>query len=106
MSNGSKYDIEILVVEAEVVDRQIRFINGYAPQENDPVDERIKFFARSGFIHEMFKPDMAGDDVFKSLGRMFNLIKSEMKSALFMKKMSITSLYKNMRIFMIKMTQV
>ena len=50
---------------------------------------------QSGFVYELFKPDMAGDDLFQSLGMMFNLIKSEMKAPLFMQKMTITSLYKN-----------
>ena len=49
----------------------------------------------SGFIYELFKPSMAGEDMFKSLTMMFNMIKLEMKSPLFMEKMSITSLYKN-----------
>ena len=49
----------------------------------------------SGFVYELFKPEMAGSDMFKSLSMMFNLIKSEMKTSLFMKKMTITSLYKN-----------
>ena len=49
----------------------------------------------SGFVYELFKQDMAGSDMFKSLTMMFNLIKSEMKSSLCMKKMTITSLYKN-----------
>ena len=46
MSDGSTDDIEIMVVEADISEHKIRFINGYGPQENAPVDERIKFFAR------------------------------------------------------------
>jgi hypothetical protein len=46
-------------------------------------------------VYELFKPNSAGEDIFKSLTMMFNLIKSEMKAPLFMKKMTITSLYKN-----------
>ena len=49
----------------------------------------------SGFIYELFKPEMADEDIFVSLTKMFNLIKSELKAPLFMKQMTITSLYKN-----------
>ena len=46
ISDGSSEDIEILVVEASMSEKRVRLINGYAPQENDPVDDRISFFAR------------------------------------------------------------
>ena len=49
----------------------------------------------SGFVYELFKPEKAGEDIFESLKLMFNWVKTELKSPLFMKNMTITSLYKN-----------
>ena len=48
-----------------------------------------------GFIYELFKPPYAGSDVYKSLTKMFNLIKNELVVPDFFELMSITSLYKN-----------
>ena len=46
VSDGSEDEIEILVVQGEVSGKNIRFINGYGPQEYAASDDRIKFFAR------------------------------------------------------------
>ena len=46
VGDGSSDDVEILVVEAEISEHRIRFINGYGPQEKAPVEDRIKFYAR------------------------------------------------------------
>ena len=49
----------------------------------------------NGFVYELFKPAHAGDDVFESLTKLFNLSKKELNIPEFFEKMSITSLYKN-----------
>ena len=46
VSDGLEDNIEIIVVQGEVNGKQIRFINGYGPQEYAASDDRIKFFAR------------------------------------------------------------
>ena len=46
MSDGLEDNIEIIVVQGEVNGKQIRFINGYGPQEYAASDDRIRFFAR------------------------------------------------------------
>ena len=48
-----------------------------------------------GIIYELFKPPMAGKDIYQSLMKMFNLIKKELIAPDFFEQMSITSLYKN-----------
>ena len=48
-----------------------------------------------GLIYELFKPPFAGQDVYNSLMKMFNLIKKELVVPDFFELMSITSLYKN-----------
>ena len=48
-----------------------------------------------GLIYELFKPPFAGQDVYNSLMKMFNLIKQELIVPDFFELMSITSLYKN-----------
>ena len=44
--SGGEDDIELLVVQAKVGCADIRFINGYGPQENCKIEDRIKFYAR------------------------------------------------------------
>ena len=44
--SGGEDSIELLVVQAKVGSANIRFINGYGPQENCKVEERISFYAR------------------------------------------------------------
>ena len=43
----------------------------------------------------MFKPPYAGQDVYQSLSKLFNLVRKELNIPEFMELMSITSLYKN-----------
>ena len=45
VSDGSKEEVEILVVEGDIGDRKCRFFNGYGPQETASIDKRINFFA-------------------------------------------------------------
>ena len=47
------------------------------------------------YNYELFKPNLAGPDLTKSLVKMFNNIKSELEIPDFFQKMTITSLYKN-----------
>ena len=44
VESSTDSDQEILVVEASVGDRLVRFINGYGPQEYAPEDIREQFF--------------------------------------------------------------
>ena len=48
-----------------------------------------------GFVYELFKQPFAGSDIFQSLTKLFNVIKSELVIPDFFELMSITSLYKN-----------
>ena len=48
-----------------------------------------------GLVYELFKQPYAGQDIFKSLTKLFNLIKYEVEVPDFFELMSITSLYKN-----------
>ena len=41
-------ETEILVVEVKINGMQVRCINGYAPQENDVIDKKQKFWKRLG----------------------------------------------------------
>ena len=50
---------------------------------------------RHDFIYELFKPDVAGDDLILSLMHMFNGIKSSRSIPNFLQKMAITSLFKS-----------
>ena len=50
---------------------------------------------RDDFIYELFKPDLAGEDMMLSLNHMFNGIKSNLLIPDFLHKMAITSLFKN-----------
>ena len=58
VSDGSKEDVEILVVEGDVEERKCRFINGYGPQEYADVDKRVKFF--SHLEEEVIKAKLQG----------------------------------------------
>ena len=49
----------------------------------------------NGFIYEMFKPTLCGNDVIVSLTKMFNYMKSNMIIPDFMQSVSITSISKN-----------
>ena len=49
---------------------------------------------RDDLTYELFKPDLAGDDLMLSLSHMFNGIKSTLLVPDFLQKVSITSLYK------------
>ena len=46
ISDGSEDEIEILVVEGKIQDRNCRFINAYGPQESSEINQRLKFYAR------------------------------------------------------------
>ena len=46
ISDGSEDDIEILVVEGKIQERNCRFINAYGPQESSDINQRLKFYAR------------------------------------------------------------
>ena len=46
ISDGSNDEIEILVVEGSIKERNCRFINAYGPQESAKVNKRIQFYAR------------------------------------------------------------
>ena len=48
-----------------------------------------------GLVYELFKPPYAGQDIYQSLTKLFNLSKEELDIPDFFEKMSITSLYKN-----------
>ena len=50
---------------------------------------------RDDLIFELFKPDLAGEDLPRSLTHMFNGIKSSLIVPDFLQKMAVTSLYKN-----------
>ena len=50
---------------------------------------------RDDFIYEIFKPNLAGDDLMVSLMHMFNGMKQNQLIRHFFQKMTITSLYKN-----------
>ena len=50
---------------------------------------------RDDLIFELFNPKLCGDDMTRSLQKMFNGIKNTLKIPHFMKKVAITSLYKN-----------
>ena len=50
---------------------------------------------RDDLTYELFKPNMAGDDMMLSLQMMFNGIKQSISIPNFLEKMFITSLYKN-----------
>ena len=50
---------------------------------------------REDFIFELFNPKFCGDDMSRSLLKMFNEIKNKLEIPQFMKKVAITSLYKN-----------
>ena len=52
---------------------------------------------RDDFIYELFKPDLAGEDMMLSLNHMSNGIKSNLLIPDFLHKMAITSLFKNKR---------
>ena len=44
--SGGEENIEILVVQAKIGNHDCRFMNGYGPQENQNIEERISFYAR------------------------------------------------------------
>ena len=46
VSVSNDTDEEVIVVEATIVDKRVRFINGYGPQEDDDDDVREGFFNR------------------------------------------------------------
>ena len=46
ISDGHEDNIEILVVEGRIQERNCRFINAYGPQEFADLDKRIQFYAR------------------------------------------------------------
>ena len=48
-----------------------------------------------GLVYELFKPPYAGKDVYQSLTKMFNGMKSDLKIPNYFEEMSITSFYKN-----------
>ena len=50
---------------------------------------------RDDFIFELFNPAICGDDMSQSLQKLFNGIKNNLEIPMFMKKVAITSLYKN-----------
>ena len=50
---------------------------------------------RDDLIFELFNPKVCGDDMSRSLQKMFNGIKNNLEVPDFMKKVAITSLYKN-----------
>ena len=50
---------------------------------------------REGLIYEMFKPSNCGNDVFASLTKLFNLIKTQLLVPDFFQTMTITSIYKS-----------
>ena len=50
---------------------------------------------RDDLIFEIFKPDLAGNDLMTSLMHMFNGIKSTLSIPEFLQKMAVTSLFKN-----------
>ena len=50
---------------------------------------------RDDLIFELFNPNVCGDDMIQSLQKMVNAIKNDLKIPEFMKKVAITSLYKN-----------
>ena len=39
-------DTEILVVQGDINNEKIRFINAYGPQENNDEDIKVKFFSK------------------------------------------------------------
>ena len=49
----------------------------------------------AGLVYELFKPPYAGQDVYNSLTKLFNLARQELAIPDFFEQMSITSLYKN-----------
>ena len=49
---------------------------------------------KEGLIYELFKPSHCGSDVYESLTKLFNLIKSQLSIPEFFQSMSITSIYK------------
>ena len=46
VSIGNETDDEVIVVEAELGENKVRFVNGYGPQEDDEEEKRICFFQR------------------------------------------------------------
>ena len=42
-------DTEVLVVQGNINNKKVRFINGYGPQENDDEKTRVNFFNRLDF---------------------------------------------------------
>ena len=49
----------------------------------------------NGMVYELFKPQIAGQDIFNSLTMLFNSIKDQLVFLDFLQLMSITSFYKN-----------
>ena len=49
----------------------------------------------SGLIYELFRPNVGGADLFKSVLTMVNKIKNVLKVPKFIEEMTITSIYKN-----------
>ena len=48
-----------------------------------------------GMVYELFKPPYAGKDVYQSLTKMFNEMKTQLEVPRFFESMSITSIFKN-----------
>ena len=55
-------DIELLTVQAKLRNHQINFITGYGPQESEPREKRLEFFARLN--EEVHIAELAGSSVF------------------------------------------
>ena len=55
VSDGSDKHLEILVVQGEIGERNFQFINGYAPQEDDPEVGVFTFYLAARYYPSLFQ---------------------------------------------------